>query len=666
MHLDAVKTRELERRASITSLPSAITDSNIKYDLECEIADLVPEMHQLSLNTKRIIQAWRRGQVPYAISIDLQCHHPRIVENLKTALTTFRRQVASVEWTKHEYEDDYVEFVYDGDGCSSHVGCIGGRQPICLANWAKPGNVLHEMGHAIGLEHEHCRLDRDHFVKIHTDRIKEGKAYAIVEIRGIPFGRYDYNSIMHYHDCAFSKDGNPTIVAKLPQQSEGMGQRKEFSKMDLKGIESTYGPLKCSYEQLGEIYWPQLWYECRTCWGGDSNYGCCLVCALACHSGPDHTLIPHKLSPDSVFVCDCGRNHHQKAVCTWHSTKIKDVNQPFYSCSNCFKNTGESCCYQCMKTCHADHNTTFDGIRKGYCKCGMKCCRITCRIPNPTCSDRCTYKTRGEDYHSQHWYECQTCWGGESNYGCCLSCAFNCHKGHVLVRYCPPEGDRSAVCDCGRNSHQKAVCTWHSTKRKYVKQPFYRCYDCFKGPHEGCCFQCVSKCHEGHNTTYAGIMDAFCDCGLNCCRVSCIIPKPLQCTYETRGEDYHSQRWYECRTCWGGESNYGCCVYCAFNCHKGHKLVCHLWTIGSAFVCDCGRNLHQKAVCTWHSTKTQFVTQPFYRCYDCFKGPHEGCCFQCVSKCHEGHNTRFSGIVDAFCDCGLTCCRVSCSIASPK
>ena len=148
-------------------------------------------------------------------------------------------------------------------------------------------------------------------------------------------------------------------------------------------------------------------------------------------------------------------------------------------------------------------------------------------------------------------------------YGCCLSCAFNCHKGHRLVYR--PAGEVNVACDCGRNRHQSAVtvCTWHSTKTEFVKQPFYCCYDCFKDPLEGCCYQCVSVCPAGHNTRFAGIKKAFCDCGLEgCCRILCRIPHPTaRCTYETCGDTYHSQPWYECCTCWGGESNYvyRCC-----------------------------------------------------------------------------------------------------------
>ena len=666
VHLDGIKTRELERRASI----GAESDrESIGDNLDSELADLVPELHQMSIESKHTVRAWPRGRVPYTISSDLQRNHPDICKTVNMALKTFRRQVRSVEWIEQEIETDFIEFVYDRIECSSNVGCVGGQQKIKLADWATPGNVLHEMGHAIGLEHEHCRLDRDHFVKVHADRIQMGVGYNF-EITGIPLGPYDYGSIMHYGACAFSIDGRPTIVARPIKGSDQIGQRKEFSEMDLKGIEAIYGPLKCTFEQHGDIYWPQIWFECRICWGDESNYGCCLMCALDCHSGPDHHLVPHQLSAEATFVCDCGRNHHQKAVCTWHSTKTKNVKQPFYNCRDCFQNPSQSCCYQCKKTCHAGHHTTDAGIMKGYCDCGMKCCRITCKISNPTCSDRCTYETAGEIYHSQTWYECRTCWGGESDYGCCVSCAFNCHRGHVLV-YRPAE-EINAVCDCGRNCHQKAVCTWHSTKRKYVKQPFYRCYDCFTHSRAGCCYQCMQKCHAGHNIRFAGILDAFCDCGLEHCRSSCLIPKPLTCTYESRGEDYHLQYWYHCYTCWGSESNYGCCSYCIFNCHRGHDIVYQPGRKDTA-VCDCGRNCHQQAVCTWHSTRRKYVKQPFYWCFDCFtyifrtpEDVFEGCCYQCMKKCHAGHNTKYAGILDAFCDCGLTSCRIRCSISSPK
>ena len=154
-------------------------------------------MHRMSIESKNTVRAWPRGRVPYTISTNLQQKHPDTYETLKMALKMFRRQVKSVKWIKRDKEPDFVKFVYSKNECSSHVGCVGGMQMIRLADWATPGNVFHEMGHAIGLEHEHCRLDRDLFVKVRTRRILKGEGHNF-DITGIPLGPYDYDSIMHY------------------------------------------------------------------------------------------------------------------------------------------------------------------------------------------------------------------------------------------------------------------------------------------------------------------------------------------------------------------------------------------------------------------------------------------------------------------------------------
>ena len=141
------------------------------------------------------------------------------------------------------------------------------------------------------------------------------------------------------------------------------------------------------------------------------------------------------------------------------------------------------------------------------------------------CDGSCTYDDDGPGFLLQPWFKCYTCWGNdadESSFGCCSHCASTCHRGHRLERC----GLQKAECDCGQNKHQAAVCTWHVTRRSYVKQPFYRCYDCFGEMNEGVCYQCWKVCHRTHNTRYEGIMSAFCDCGLDSCRIKCSIPGP--------------------------------------------------------------------------------------------------------------------------------------------
>ena len=144
---------------------------------------------------------------------------------------------------------------------------------------------------------------------------------------------------------------------------------------------------------------------------------------------------------------------------------------------------------------------------------------------DPDPDGKCTYDDDGPGFLLQPWYRCYTCWGDdadESCFGCCSHCADTCHQGHRLESF----GLEKAECDCGQYKHQAAVCTWHVTNKNFVKQPFYRCFDCFTESSSGVCYQCWKVCHRKHNTVYIGVMPAFCDCGLTSCSIKCSIPAP--------------------------------------------------------------------------------------------------------------------------------------------
>ena len=66
---------------------------------------------------------------------------------------------------KQTADEDWVEFI-NGPGCASYVGMKGGRQEIVIGDGCSVGNVKHEIGQCIGLDHEQSRSDRDGFVGI--------------------------------------------------------------------------------------------------------------------------------------------------------------------------------------------------------------------------------------------------------------------------------------------------------------------------------------------------------------------------------------------------------------------------------------------------------------------------------------------------------------------
>ena len=60
---------------------------------------------------------------------------------------------------------------------------------------------------------------------------------------------YDYGSIMHYHDTAFSKNGQKTILLKKNTNVQ-IGQRVAMSKLDVEQMNTLYKCKRGKYVML--------------------------------------------------------------------------------------------------------------------------------------------------------------------------------------------------------------------------------------------------------------------------------------------------------------------------------------------------------------------------------------------------------------------------------
>ncbi len=86
-------------------------------------------------------------------------------------------------------------------------------QPMTGSTRCNVGTLLHEMGHVIGLWHEHSRPDRNSYVTVNYANVIKGSwgNFLIASDDQQVLGPYDYASVMEYVPYAFTRNGQPVI-----------------------------------------------------------------------------------------------------------------------------------------------------------------------------------------------------------------------------------------------------------------------------------------------------------------------------------------------------------------------------------------------------------------------------------------------------------------------
>jgi len=134
-------------------------------------------------------------------------------------------------------QQNYIH-ITDGNGCHSYLGMKGGQQTLALASACRVKQVIiHELGHAIGFNHEQTRHDRDNYVSIDHDNIQSWAHFNFElhpesdsRAHGVP---YDYTSIMHYGQFAFSSNSQKTIITQDSKYQNIIGNAKSLSFADI-------------------------------------------------------------------------------------------------------------------------------------------------------------------------------------------------------------------------------------------------------------------------------------------------------------------------------------------------------------------------------------------------------------------------------------------------
>ncbi|CAH2237519.1 zinc metalloproteinase nas-13-like [Pararge aegeria] len=201
---------------------------------------------------------WENGIIPYAI--DKAGYNRDQQDMIMKAIADYHR-LTCLRFVPYSGQTDYIIIKNTNTGCWSSVGRTGGRQEVNLQApgcVSKKGTILHELLHAIGFLHEQSRPERDDFVYIQYSNIKPGAENNFKKAdtkRTSDFGvSYDYNSVMHYSEYAFSKNSQKTIVPKIKDMK--LGQREGLSRGDVKKVNNMYN---CKKEEPTSGWVGQVW-----------------------------------------------------------------------------------------------------------------------------------------------------------------------------------------------------------------------------------------------------------------------------------------------------------------------------------------------------------------------------------------------------------------------
>ncbi|XP_054712025.1 astacin-like metalloprotease toxin 5 [Uloborus diversus] len=187
-------------------------------------------------------QIWPNGVVPYVLEEGIYKTVPQAV--MTNAMWLYKRDTC-IRFVPRTDEKDYIR-IFPGQGCYSHVGKTGNAQPLSLGQGCGyMGTVLHELAHALGFYHEQNRSDRDDYLTIFWENIKEGMEDQFFKLKPDQnqlLTQFDYDSLMLYGSYTFSKDRRnlKTMVGKDDRYLKDVINKYFLSASDLNRIKMLY------------------------------------------------------------------------------------------------------------------------------------------------------------------------------------------------------------------------------------------------------------------------------------------------------------------------------------------------------------------------------------------------------------------------------------------
>ncbi len=186
---------------------------------------------------------WPRGIIPYVIDEELPEEQKQFA---REAIEIWNTQTV-ITLVPRTFHRTYLRFKYDPDFrlCAAEVGRnVQHGESVIFARRCGRSAFLHEIGHAVGLNHEHQREDRDRYVTLPMENItRSGRIYSLWGNFFPGKDSYNYRSIMHYPPLLLPTVNSPRYLVRVGSIPPGMpiGWETVLTPGDIHGVAHLYG-----------------------------------------------------------------------------------------------------------------------------------------------------------------------------------------------------------------------------------------------------------------------------------------------------------------------------------------------------------------------------------------------------------------------------------------
>ena len=185
---------------------------------------------------------WPNGKIPYMLVGFSEEEQATIIASMYMWEGSTGVDFQNVLFEKHE-EDTPALYIIKGDeksdfGGISTCGYEDDKIHLSIISNVTQQVIVHEMGHVLGLTHEHQRPDRDGHILINWDNIVNDATIKAQFMTDEPKFydykkyKYDFFSCMHYGNKSGSKsNGENTIESPVPVGIYDVPSRRDIKKV---------------------------------------------------------------------------------------------------------------------------------------------------------------------------------------------------------------------------------------------------------------------------------------------------------------------------------------------------------------------------------------------------------------------------------------------------